>query len=266
MSAGFGALIIAMAIAAAGFVAVPLLQNRQRIGPAGIVAVLPMFAVGLYLIVGSPQAAIIEPPAHSSVRQGASATPATRNSVGSVASLVAGLADRVEKKPEDGKSWLLLARSYEHLRRLPDAIYAYQRAAALGEYDEELASMVANATATAPGMQVVGHVVLAEEVEYVAEADDVVFIFARAAGGPSMPVAVLRKRASELPFSFALNDSHAMSDAAALSDFERVVVTARISRPSDARNALRGLEARSEELSLADASHVSLTIKKQDRN
>jgi cytochrome c-type biogenesis protein CcmH len=77
---------------------------------------------------------------------------------------------------------------------------------------------------------------------------------------------VLRKQASELPFDFALNDSHSMSAAATLSDFERVVVTARISRAGDAGNALRGLEAKSEELVLADHNAVSLIIEKQDRN
>ena len=266
MSAGFGALIIAMAIAAAGFVAAPFLRNKQRIGPAGIVAALPMFAVGLYLLVGSPQAAGIEPPTHNAIRQESSASPTTRKPVGSIASLVAGLAERVEKNPEDGKSWLLLARSYKHLQRTPDAIDAYQHAALLGEYDEELASIAINTTAAAPEIQLTGRVELAREAEHLTQANDIVFIFARAIGGPSMPVAVLRKQASELPFNFALNDSHSMSAAATLSDFERVVVTARISRAGDARNALRGLEAKSEELVLADRNSVSLIIEKQDQN
>jgi hypothetical protein len=255
-----------MAIAAAGFVAAPLLRNEQRIGPAGIVAALPMFAVGLYLFVGSPQAAGIGPPTHNPIRQGSSASPTTRKSVGSIASLVAGLAERVDKNPEDGKSWLLLARSYKHLQRIPDAIDAYQHAALLGEYDEELASIAVSTTAAAPEIQVTGRVELAREAEHLTQANDIVFIFARAIGGPSMPVAVLRKQASELPFDFKLSDSHSMSAAATLSDFERVVVTARISRAGDTRNALRELEAQSEELVLADHNSVSLIIEKQDRN
>lgn len=266
MSAGFGALIIAMAIAAAGFVAAPLLRNKQRIGSAGIVAALPIFAVGLYLFVGSPQAAGIEPPTHNAIRQGASTTPTNRNSVGSVASLLAGLEERVEKNPEDGKSWMLLARSYKYQQRMTDATDAYQHAASLGEYDEEFASIVANTTVAVPEVQVTGRVELAKEVQYLAQANDIVFVFARAVGGPSTPVAVLRKQASELPFNFALDESHSMSDAATLSDFERVVVTARISRAGDAGKALRGLEAKSEELVLADHDSVSLIIDKQDRN
>lgn len=266
MSVGFGVLITAMAIAAAGFVAAPLLRHEKRVGSAGIVAALPMFAVGLYLLVGSPQAAGIEPPTHKAIRQGSGASPTTRKSVGSIASLVAGLAERVEKNPEDGKSWLLLARSYKHLQRMPESIDAYEHAALLGEYDEELASIAINTSAAAPEIQVTGRVELAREAEHLTQANDIVFIFARAIGGPSMPVAVLRKQASELPFNFALNDSHSMSAAATLSDFERVIVTARISRAGDARNALRGLQATSEELILADHNAISLIIEKQDRN
>ena len=64
--------------------------------------------------------------------------------------------------------------------------------------------------------------------------DDTVFIFARAAEGPRMPLAILRRKASELPISFTLDDSTAMSPEMKLSKFAQVVVGARISKSGNA--------------------------------
>lgn len=64
--------------------------------------------------------------------------------------------------------------------------------------------------------------------------DDTVFIFARPAQGSRMPLAVLRRKASELPISFTLDDSTAMSKELRLSGFEQVIVGARISRSGNA--------------------------------
>ncbi len=64
--------------------------------------------------------------------------------------------------------------------------------------------------------------------------DDTVFIFARAAQGPRMPLAILKRKASELPLSFTLDDSTAMADDLKLSKFELVVVGARVSKSGNA--------------------------------
>lgn len=64
--------------------------------------------------------------------------------------------------------------------------------------------------------------------------EDTVFIFARPADGSRMPLAVLRKRVRDLPVSFTLDDSMAMSPAAKLSGSPRVIVAARISRRGEA--------------------------------
>jgi cytochrome c-type biogenesis protein CcmH len=70
----------------------------------------------------------------------AAVQPATTNQtkVPSVTALLSGLESRVAENPNDGKDWLLLAKSYDHLGRHGDAIDAYEKAAALGVTDEQL--------------------------------------------------------------------------------------------------------------------------------
>ena len=64
--------------------------------------------------------------------------------------------------------------------------------------------------------------------------DDTVFIFARAAQGPRMPLAILKRKANELPITFTLDDSTAMADELKLSKFELVIVGARVSKSGNA--------------------------------
>ena len=75
---------------------------------------------------------------------------------------------------------------------------------------------------------------------------DTVFIFARAAEGPRIPLAVLRKQARDLPLTFVLDDSMAMSPQMKLSGQSRIVVGARVSKSSNATpqpGDLQGLSA-----------------------
>ncbi|MGH8712422.1 MAG: c-type cytochrome biogenesis protein CcmI/CycH, partial [Casimicrobiaceae bacterium] len=63
---------------------------------------------------------------------------------------------------------------------------------------------------------------------------DTVFIFARAAAGPRMPLAVLRVPAADLPKDFRLDDSMSMAPGVKLSSAGEVVVEARVSRSGNA--------------------------------
>lgn len=66
-------------------------------------------------------------------------------------------------------------------------------------------------------------------------ADATLFVFARAAEGPAMPLAVYRGLASELPREVVLDDTAAMSPQFKLSLFDNWRVTARISRSGQAQ-------------------------------
>jgi cytochrome c-type biogenesis protein CcmH len=79
-----------------------------------------------------------------------------------------------------------------------------------------------------------GTVSLSAKVKAQAAPDDTVFIFARAAEGPPLPLAVLRRQVRDLPITFALDDSLAMAPAMKLSGFPRVVVSARVSKSGNA--------------------------------
>lgn len=84
------------------------------------------------------------------------------------------------------------------------------------------------------GASIMGRVTLAAALKGKVEPGDTLFIFARPATGPKMPLAILRKQVSELPLDFTLDDSLAMSPAARLSSAQQVVVGARVSKSGNA--------------------------------
>jgi len=99
-----------------------------------LVLVLPLATAGLYTWLGSPAA--LDARATRSVTQQ------------DVEKMVSDLADRVAKNPSDTKGWIVLARSYRAMNRLPQSEDAfnhigdtlYQDATLLAEYADVLAT------------------------------------------------------------------------------------------------------------------------------
>jgi cytochrome c-type biogenesis protein CcmH len=89
--------------------------------------------------------------------------------------------------------------------------------------------------------------------------NDTVFIFARAAEGQRMPLAVLRIPAKELPRDFSLDDSMSMAPGVKLSAASSVIVEARISKSGNALPQPGDLFGRSAPLK-PGATGVRITI------
>jgi cytochrome c-type biogenesis protein CcmH len=94
--------------------------------------------------------------------------------------------------------------------------------------------------------------------------DDTLFVFARAVGGPPMPLAVARLKASDLPTKVTLTDAMAMTPTMTLSKFPMVNVAARISRSGDAMPKTGDLESAAVEVATDSRAPIALTIDKVD--
>ena len=99
---------------------------------------------------------------------------------------------------------------------------------------QEVAASATDNSASSTVSNITGVVSLSSALAAKVAPNDTVFIFARAAEGPRMPLAILRRKASELPISFTLDDSTAMSPEMKLSKFAQVMVGARISKSGNA--------------------------------
>lgn len=88
--------------------------------------------------------------------------------------------------------------------------------------------------APATDAAVSGRITLSPEAAKAVQAGDTVFIFARAAQGPRMPLAIFRTQAGSLPTEFRLDDSMGLSAERKLSQAGEVLVGARVSRSGSA--------------------------------
>lgn len=71
---------------------------------------------------------------------------------------------------------------------------------------------------------------LAPSLQGKVQPSDTVFVFARAASGPPMPLAVKRLTVADLPAEVELSDKDAMMEQLKISSFPQVQLTARVSR------------------------------------
>jgi tetratricopeptide (TPR) repeat protein len=270
MSFQFWFFAIVMLIMATAFVAIPLKDGRPLFAtPIAVTALLvPLTAIALYVLLGSPAAVIAATAQRQYDTQGTASAASDRPapSQSSVASLVDGLRDRLENEPDDASGWLLLAQSYEHLGRRDEALAAYAHAQSLGKTDAKFEALLPGANAATQvsavesGPAIRGRVVLAAEAATLVRPDDTVFIFAKQSAQDRMPVMALRRSVADLPIDFALTDREMMVPGTLLADFEELLVMARVSRNGSAADTSAGLEAWSQPVLPADGGTIELTI------
>ena len=92
------------------------------------------------------------------------------------------------------------------------------------------------------------------------DGDATLFVFARAAKGPPMPLAIQRLKASQLPLTVTLDDSMSMMPQMSLSKFPEVVVGARVSKSGNAMPQSGDLQTLSPPIASSRAEPITLTI------
>ncbi len=84
------------------------------------------------------------------------------------------------------------------------------------------------------GRRIAVLVSIAPELLERAAPGDTVFVYAKAASGPPMPLAIRRFRAADLPLEAYLGKEHSMTPAMTLDDFDSLRVIARVSKSGQA--------------------------------
>ena len=178
----------------------------------------------------------------------------------------------VKNDPENVMGLWLAGLGYEEQNDYKNAIHHWQRAAKLvepaSESLQEINGMIARAqqklsgtkpaisesnispSTSSSGISLKVNVSLDPELQSQANPNDIVFIYAKAASGPPMPLAAVRKRVKDLPLVITLDDSMAMMPTMKLSSFKKIIVSARVSKTGSAISASGDLLGQTGVLSL----------------
>jgi cytochrome c-type biogenesis protein CcmH len=130
----------------------------------------------------------------------------------------------------------LLGIHHYHRGELPEALEYWQRLLVVLDPEDPNSMMIAGAVQELQKKLGVVEAVVSVKVKvalaegFSPAADLPVFVFARAIGGPKMPLAVARMTVADLPAEVILDDSLAMSPAMKLSSFDKVEVVARVAK------------------------------------
>ena len=147
--------------------------------------------------------------------------------------------------------------------RMVDANIAEASSLANGQAPPLAASTGPAADTSGPAAEVTGTVSLDKRFNDRVQSDATLFIYAKAADSPGPPLAVLRSTVGAWPVNFRLDDSMAMGPSRRLSQFERVVIEARISRSGQATPATGDLYVTSPVLHPAPGTRLALVINRE---
>jgi len=121
-------------------------------------------------------------------------------------------------------------------------------------------AQAAAAPATGDGPHLTVKVALDAKLKDKLAPNDVLFIYAKAAAGPPMPVAIQRLQASQLPTTVTLTDGMGMMPSMKLSQFPQVIIGARVSKSGNAIAQSGDLQTISKPLAVTTTAPIELTI------
>ncbi len=160
--------------------------------------------------------------------------------------------------PRNAKALALAGSAAFEARDYPRAIALWERLIVVAGDGSDVSQSVRNSiadarrrmnitsTGTAPrpgadaagaGLSLTGTVRIDPSIAAKVRPEDTVFVYARAANGPRMPLAIVRIRVADLPYGFTLDESMSMNPATPLSNAGSLVVIARVSRSGTAAAA-----------------------------
>ena len=157
-------------------------------------------------------------------------------------------------------------RHWERLaQKIPaDSEFAQSIAASLAEAWQLAGGAAPVAKAQAPKAAVEpvirGTVRLSPQLAAKVSPDDTVFVFARAINGPRIPLAVRRFRAAQLPVTFVLDKSAAMSPEMTLAQHTEVTVGARISKSGSPGSQSGDLEGFRQPVKVGGSASIEIVI------
>ena len=134
------------------------------------------------------------------------------------------------------------------------------RAPASEAATEENETAEAPATSDAAGPHLTVKVALDPKLKAKLASSDVLFIYAKAASGPPMPLAIQRMQASQLPATVTLTDGMGMLPNMKLSQFPQVVIGARVSKSGNAIAQSGDFQTISKPMAVTTTAPVELTI------
>ncbi|WP_019865409.1 c-type cytochrome biogenesis protein CcmI [Methylovulum miyakonense] len=140
----------------------------------------------------------------------------------------------------------------------------------LSQLEASLPNGVAGGAATetgsaaqTPAVALEVQVSLAPELKASVAPADTVFIYAQALSGSKMPLAIVRKQASDLPLAVTLTDAQAMMPKMTLSAFPKVKLLARVSKSGNAMSQVGDLIGAVEPVATSGKSSHTIVINSQ---
>lgn len=127
--------------------AAPASSRAARRTPLVLSLLLPLAATGTYALLGTPDALLLRPP-----------SPAATHAIDTsdIERMVAGLAARLERNPDDPPGWAMLARSYLAMGRPAQARAAFERIGEALQRDPALLAQYADVMAAQADGQIDG--------------------------------------------------------------------------------------------------------------